>query len=111
MADGKVEVPVVRNSGFFNIRPNSFVITQPTGDGGLQIVFCDDFVAVDHMTVDTSPEIADKAGNPQLQFTTSPERVAYGRIGLSLSTAKGLLDLLQVHVKALEKTLDKGEEK
>lgn len=105
MAGEKTDVAIVPASGYFNISPSSFVVSQPTPDGGMQIIFCDDFVGVSKMTVSADEGTADTGGQSQLSFETKAERVAYGRVKLSASGARGLIALLQVHLEQLEATL------
>lgn len=109
MPADKIDVAIVPATGFFNIAPASFIVSQPTGDGGVQIVFCDDFVAVNKMSVMTSGEAKEVSVGTALSFDTEPERVAYGRVKLSLAGSKALVKLLQSHVEQLEKALSESE--
>ena len=107
MAGQKIEVIVVNAPGIFHIAPSSFVISQPTPDGSLQIQFCDDFVATETMTV-TQSEKPGAEETPEFSFSSAPERIVYGKVKLSLKAAKGFVALLNTHIALLEQSSGKG---
>lgn len=101
MAEVRVEVPITKAEGFFSLSPSQFLVSAPTPDGALQILFCDDFVGTAKMVL-TGEESEGAVTNVQAEFVNSAERVAFGRIKLTATKARELKKLLEENLAALE---------